>query len=364
MDFKFNYAKISSIISIIPKNESRFEDEIGQYSFPPDNSMKLKETMGYDTHRIAEPGSTITEYAKLGFNKLFNCKAIAPEEIDALLVVGSYMDYILPPTSNIIQGELNLKEDCLCLDIAQACAGFEIGLIQAFMFLQQQSIKKVALVNAELLSQKVSKKDRNSYPLIGDGVSITIIEKSNTDSTIYANLKMDGKGAFAIQIPAGGLAQPCSEFTKICTPDQYGNIRSLENMVMKGDEVFIFVQKKVPTMIKDLLTSGNHTIEDVDYFMFHQPNKFMLKKLARKLNIGDAKIPMNIVEKFGNSSGVTVPINICYNLKEIITSQTLKLCMAGFGGGLTWSSILMNVGPLNYCDIIEYPLRENIHKNQ
>lgn len=359
MDFKFNSVKINGILCVIPENESLFDDELSNYEFSEETSRKLKDTMGYNKHRIAEKGSTITDYVCLGLQKLIDNGLLNPDRIDALFVVGSLMDYIMPPTSNVIQGKLNLKEDCYCLDIAQACAGFEIGLIQAFQLLQQESVNTVVLVNAELLGLKVSKRDRNSYPLIGDGAAITVIEKTSVDDPVYANVKMDGKGAFAIQIPAGGLALPSSSETKVEHQDQYGNWRSQEHMVMKGDDVFIFSQKKVPPMINSLLKFSQTPAEEVDYYMLHQPNRFMLQKIARKLKIEEDRMPMNIVENFGNSSGVTVPLNICYNLGDRLLNQTLKLCMAGFGGGLTWSSVLMNVGPLDFCSIIEYPKRKD-----
>ena len=355
MDLKFNNVKITGILSVIPENESYFDDEISNYEFSEETSIKLKETMGYNKHRIAEEGSTISDYVCYGFEKLFEESFLKPDDIDALFVVGSIMDYVIPPTSNVIQGKLGLKEDCYCLDISQACAGFEVGLIQASQLLQQECVKKVALVNADLLGLKVSKRDRNSYPLIGDAVSITILEKTNADNPIFANVKMDGKGAFAIQIPAGGLAKPCCEETRIEHKDAYGNWRSEEHLVMKGDEVFMFVQKKVPLMIKNIIEYSGIPQSDIDFFMFHQPNRFMLQKLARKLKVVEEKMPMNIVENFGNSSGVTVPLNICYNLGNKLLNNTYRLCMAGFGGGLVWSSVLMNVGPLNFCKIIEYP---------
>ena len=156
MNLKFNNVRISGILSVIPENESFFDDEIGNYEFSEETSLKLKETMGYNRHRLAEEGSTISDYACFGLEYLIEKGLLDPKEIDALFVVGSLMDYIMPPTSNIIQGRLDLKEDCYCLDIAQACAGFEIGLIQAFQILQQESVSTVVLVNADLLGLKVS----------------------------------------------------------------------------------------------------------------------------------------------------------------------------------------------------------------
>ena len=355
MKLKFYNKKISGILGIIPDNVSFFDDEMENYEFSIETSIKLKQTMGYNAHRIVSDKTTVSDLAVFGFNYLFDKKLLDKDEIDALLVVTETPDYIIPPTSNIIQGKLNLKEDMICLDINQGCAGFEVGLIEAFMLLEQQEVHKVALVNAEVLSRKVSKKDRNSYPLIGDGCTITIIERTKEESEIFANIKMDGKGAFAIQIPAGGMKMPSSKETSIPHKDVFGNWRSEDNLVMSGDEVFMFVQKKVPPMIEEILNFSQKTKEDIDWYMFHQPNKFMLNKLAQKLKVQKEKLPTNIVENFGNSSGVTVPLNITFNIGSNLLENSYIFCLAGFGVGLVWSSIVMEIGYLNFCKIIEYP---------
>ena len=354
MKLKFSDKAITGILAIIPDRERLFDDEVSNYEFSEETSMKLKKTMGYNSHRIFEAPVCVSDVVTYGFNKLFSEGKLLKDEIDALILVTETPDNIMPPTSNIIQGRLNIKEDIICLDINQGCAGFEIGLYQAFMLLEQESVNKVALVNAEMLSRKVSRKDRNSYPLIGDAVAITIVEKKPGNGPIYANVKMDGNGAFAIQIPAGGLRLPCTDKTCIENRDDFGNWRSEENLVMKGDEVFMFVQKKVPPMIKEVVESAGLSIEDVPYFMFHQPNKFMVNKLADKLKIPRDRMPSNIVENFGNSSSVTVPLNIAYNLGDRLCNETMQLCMAGFGVGLVWASLIMNVGPLDFCKVIEH----------
>lgn len=355
MNLKFRNKRISGILAIVPENISFFDDEMGNYEFPIETSLKLKETMGYNSHRIVNEGTTISDLAIFGFNYLFDNKLLEKDTLDALILVTETPDYIVPPTSNIIQGKLGLKEDMICLDINQGCAGYEIGLIEAFMLLEQKEINKVALVNAEILSLKTSKKDRNSYPLIGDGCAITIIEKSKEPTEIFANVKMDGKGAFAIQIPAGGMKKPSTPETSIPQKDTFGNWRAEDNLVMKGDEVFMFVMKKVPPMIEEILSFSGKDKEYIDWYMFHQPNKFMLKKLGQKLKVPEPKLPTNIVENFGNSSGVTVPLNIVYNLGEKLQDHSYEFCLAGFGVGLVWSSIIMNIGNLHFNHLIEYP---------
>lgn len=354
MIFTFDKKKITGILTILPSKVVKFEDEMENYNFSHAKSMKLKLAMGYKEHRVAKEGQCSSDFCIYGLQYLFDNNLLEKDSIDALLFVSQSPDYFLPPTSNIIQGHFGLKNDMLCMDINQGCAGFEIGLFQAFMLLEQEVIKKVVLLNADVLSPKVSKQDRNSNPLIGDAASITIIEKSDDSMPIYCSINMDGSEALALNIPAGGFRKPCSAETSIMKEDAAGNFRSEENLVMQGDGVFNFVQREVPPMIESVLQRANLHPNDIDWYMFHQPNKFMLNKLADKLEVPREKMPSNIVENFGNASGVTVPTNICYNLGDELVNGSKKLFMAGFGVGLTWASIYMVVGNLSFNKIIEF----------
>lgn len=354
MDFIFKNKKISGILTILPKKVVTFEEEMANYNFSSAKSMKLKLAMGYKEHRVAEKGQCSSDFCMYGLDYLFNNGLLKKEEIDALLFVSQSPDYFMPPTSNVIQGHYGLSHDCICMDINQGCAGFELGLLQAFLLLDQPAVRKVVLMNADVLSPKVSDNDRNSKPLIGDAAAITIVEKCEDENVIHMNVKMDGTGALALNIPAGGFRMPCSPETSVMEMDEAGNMRSKENLVMKGDDVFNFVQREVPPMIEHLFQEANITVDDVDWFMFHQPNKFMLNKLADKLGVPREKMPANIVENFGNASGVTVPTCISYNLGDELVDGKKKLCMAGFGVGLTWSSIYMELGNLMFNKIIEF----------
>jgi 3-oxoacyl-[acyl-carrier-protein] synthase-3 len=354
MNFYFSDKKISGILSILPANEVSFEDEMHNYNFSEAKSMKLKAAMGFNKKRIVKNGVTGSDLCIYGLNYLFENNYIKKDEVDALILVTQTPDYIMPPTSNVIQGELDLKEDVLCLDINQGCAGYIIGLIQGFLLLDQPAINKVVILNADVLSPKVSKRDRNSNPLIGDAASITIVERSKTPNNISCILKMNGKGAFALQIPAGGAKLPSSSETAKMHEDANGNLRSKDHLIMKGDEVFNFVQTEVPPLIEEVLKLAKIHKEEIDYFMFHQPNRFMLQKLADKIGVSRDKMPSNVVENFGNSSGVTIPIAIAFNIGDNIETKQHKLCLSGFGVGLTWAAMILDVGPLEFCKQINY----------
>lgn len=354
MNLKFRNKVITGILTVLPNRISRFEDEIGNYNFTIAQSMKLKKVMGYNSHRIVDEGTTIVDLSVFALNYAFENHYISKEDINALVLVTQTPDYILPPSSNIIQGKVGLSKDIICLDINQGCAGYEIGLFQAFMLLEQESINKVILLNTDVLSQRVSKQDRGIFPLIGDAAALTVIERSKEDNIIYGNIKMDGILSNAVVIPAGGFKLPSDDKTAELFTDQNGNIKSLNHMSVNGDVIFNFVQREVPPMIEDLLRVSGESKDNIDYFMFHQTNKFTLSKLAERLKIPQEKLPNNICELFGNSNGVTVPVSISYNLGKKLVEGSYNLCLAGFGVGLAWASILLKVNKLDFNEIIYY----------
>jgi 3-oxoacyl-[acyl-carrier-protein] synthase-3 len=355
MNFSFRRKRISGVLSVVPANEQSFVEEMKNFDFPQARSLKLKEVMGYDKHRIVGPGVCVSDLAVFGLEHLFKRQLVQPDEIDALILVTQTPDYFMPPTSSVIQGRLNLKLDLLCLDINQGCAGFVIGLIQSFLLLEQEDIRKVVLINADVLSRRTSPKDRNSYPMIGDAASVTVVERDPADSTIHANVKMDGTRREVLMIPAGGFRLPSSPETAALEDVGDHNLRAKDHLRMDGSAVFNFVQIEVPPLIADLLRRAGVGMDAVDYFLFHQPNRFMLQKLADKMKIPYAKMPSNVVEHFGNSSGVTIPVAITLNLAAQLTGGSSRVCLAGFGVGLTWSSMLMRLGGLGFCESISYP---------
>lgn len=354
MNFTFRDKRIAGILTVLPENERSFLEDMKAFDFPEAKSLKLKLVMGFDKHRLATDATCVSDLSVFGMRYLFDRGLLQPDTIDALILVTQSPDYIMPPTSSVIQGRLGLKQDMLCLDINQGCAGFVVGLLQAFLLLEQESIRQVVVINADVLSRRVSPKDKNSYPLIGDAAAITLVERTTGGGLIHANLKMDGTRHDALMIPAGGFRLPSTPATATLEAAGENNWRSKDHLAMNGTAVFNFVQTEVPPLIEALLQSAGLSRDEVDYFMFHQPNRFMLEKLADKLEVPYERMPNNIVEHFGNASGATIPTNVTFNLGRQLKERALRLCFAGFGVGLTWAAMIMQVGPLAFCDTIDY----------
>lgn len=353
MKINFSNKKITGILSILPSNQVMFEDEMHNYSFSEAKSLKLKMAMGFKAKRVVKDTS-VTSFDLLcnGIDYLIEKKILDKNTIDAIIFVSQTPEYIMPPTSNLLHGKYELREEVICMDINQGCAGFIVGLQQAFMLLNNQGVNKILLCNADVLSPKVSKYDRNSNPLIGDAAAITIVENCTEQTSIVGEIRMDGKGAMALNIPAGGARMPITAETSELYEDAFGNKRSKNHLVMQGDNVFNFVQTKVPEQIMSIVDETKDSVESIDYFLFHQPNRFMLQKLADKIGVSRDKLPSNVVENFGNSSGVTIPVATTYNLGEELEKNELKVCFSGFGVGLTWGTIIMKIGNLNFCKLI------------
>lgn len=359
MNLKFTHRKLTGLLAVVPTYERCFVDEMAAFNFPTARSMKLKEVMGYDRHRIVNGPVCVSDLAEVGMRYLFARKLLDKDGFDALLLVTQTPDYLMPPTSSVIHGHLGLKRDLWCMDINQGCAGFLIGLYQSFLLLDQPSIQRVVLINADVVSRKVSPQDRNSYPLIGDAASIAVVERSREENPIFANLKMDGSRREALMIPAGGMRTPSNSETAVLQQDPEGNLRALDHLRMDGSAVFNFVQTEVPAIIDELLQFAGADLSQIDRFLFHQPNRFMLEKLADKIKVPREKMPNNIVEHFGNSSGVTVPLATVFNCRDKLLQSSMKVCISGFGVGLTWGAAIMNMGPLSFCEITDFPNTTN-----
>ena len=354
MKATFKNRKISAVLSVVPKEEYRFDEEYEAYQLAPEKARKFKEMMGLDRHRVAAPDVCTSDLCLYGLRRLLEQGVLKREEIGALIFASQTPDYFLPPTSNVLQGRLGLGKDVLCLDLNLGCAGFVLGLMQAFLLLEFSEIQKVVLLNGDTGSRHTSKLNRVSYPLVGDAGSVTVVERSTDGDPIYMNVKNDGARHQALMIPAGAYRTPSSSATRELREVEKGVQRSLEHMHMDGAAVFNFTMEDIPPQIDEILAFSGESRESIDYFLFHQPNHFILKQLAAKMKIPAGKLPSNIVGIYGNCSSSSIPLNLAHNCGERLGRETCRVCFSGFGVGLTWSSMIMDVGPLAACRIIDY----------
>lgn len=358
----FKGKKISGILSMLPSKESSFEDTIEEDSLS--RVRRLKRVMGFDKRRRADKDACVSDYFKYGIRCILDHKLITKEEIGAIIVVTLCQDFPMPTVSCILHGEFEFDQDVICVDIPQGCSGYLVGLVEAFSVLNHLGNKKVLLCTGDILNRLSDNEKKSTEPSFGgDALTISVIENDDSFGKAYFNYYTDGSRSDYLIMPAGAFAHPVYSMKDTYVKmDGIGEGYGL-GIWMDGSAVFNFIVTEVPPMIEEILEYSNSTKEDIDYWLFHQPNRYILQKVAQRLNVSSQKMPMNVVEKYGNSNSSTIPVVICDNVAQIMKKERKKCCLSGFGSGVTWSSAVLELGEMDFCELIDVDLQEKRYEN-
>ena len=319
--------------------------------FAADEVKQVVDKIGVFERRFAAKGVCSSDLCFMAAEKLFKDTEVPRNEIDLLIFVSQTPDYRMPATSVILQNRLGLGKNTITLDLNLGCAGFIYGLSVVYSMMISGNLRSALLLDGETRSRIYSPKDRTTAFLFGDGGVAALIERDEIFGKSFISLNSDGSKEDMIKMKAGGYRFPSSpETMKERVVDEYGNIRSDEHGYMDGGDVFTFVVKEVPGDIKKVIETSGSEINSIDYFIFHQANTFINSYLVRKLKIDPAKVPSTI-EKYGNTSSVSIPLTIVSEMKEIIENK--KLLLSGFGVGMTWASAIINTGDCFISEIVE-----------
>lgn len=341
---------ISCLAGAVPKNKivNRKYTEF----FSQDIVNEIVDKTGVEERRFAHENQTASDLCYAAADKLFIDNNIDKSEIDILLFVSQTPDYRMPATSVVLQDRLGLSKSTAAFDINLGCSGFIYGLSVAYAYANMPNIRKVLLLDGETRSKVYHPKDRKTGFIFGDAAVATIIEKQVNLGKSFFSLNSDGSKSDLIKIDAGGYRKPSSkESIKEKVVDKYGNIRTDEHGYMNGADVFNFVLREVPKDIKHILRLSDSKIDDFDYVICHQANKFMNDYLVKKLKIQKVKVPSTI-EKYGNTSSVSIPITIVDQLKNKLEGKK-KLLLSGFGVGMSWATASLKTDSIRISEIVE-----------
>jgi 3-oxoacyl-[acyl-carrier-protein] synthase-3 len=219
-------------------------------------------------------------------------------------------------------------------------------------YAQQPHIRNILLLDGETRSRVYHPKDRKVAFIFGDGAVAALVQKKEGLGPSWFSLNSDGSREDLIKIDAGGYRTPSSpETLKEKVVDEYGNIRTDEHGYMSGSDVFNFVIREIPRDLKNLYSFAGVDKEQIDYFLFHQANKFMNNYLRKKLRLNKEKISESI-SKFGNTSSVSIPLTMVNALQgKLIQPKTVL--MSGFGVGMSWASAIMPFENCVISDLVE-----------
>lgn len=320
--------------------------------FGAEEVKDIVDKIGVYERRFADANTCSSDLCFAAAQKLIDDNNVDVSEIDLLVFISQTPDYRMPATSVLLQHRLGLPNSTMAFDINLGCSAFIYGLSVVYGLMQSAGMRKALILDGETRSKVYSPKDRRTAFIFGDAGVAALIEKDEAFGDSFFSFGSDGSREDLIKIPAGGYRNPSS--VKSVTEkvvDEYGNIRTEEQGFMNGGDVFNFVIREIPRDIKSVLQFSGKTLEQIDFFVFHQANSFINSYLAKKLKLDETRIPTTI-HKFGNTSSVSVPLTIVSELKSRIDKDKMLL-LSAFGVGMTWASAVLTLNDCTISEIVE-----------
>ena len=272
---------------------------------------------------------TAADYAFTAAKTLEAAGIYSPAEIGVLIDVTQNPDYRTPSTACALHKRLGLEKSCLAFDVNLGCSGFVYGLTIAASLLQCNNAKKALVLVGDSLARKgvkETKRTSNTSLLFGDASAAIVLEKTDSDETLYSALMSDGTGHKALSIPYGGWKHPIGPSS------------------VPGDDiaVFNFTISEVPALITEFIEKTGITMDQYDSLILHQANKMIMKQIAKKVKMPMENVPISL-DRFGNTSGASDALTIVDKYGESNTGESVKLLVAGYGIGLSWGVLSFNI---------------------
>lgn len=311
----------------------------------------LIKTTGIKEKRLASEGLTSSDLCFEAAKAIFDAKKAVRDEIELLVFVSQSNDYFLPATAALLQHRLGLPKTTIAFDVGLGCSGYIYGLNIVASLMQTCGLNKALLLAGDVSSTTCSVEDKSTYPLFGDAGSASLLTRSTHNETWYGNLYTDGSSADAIMITDGmsrNRPTPKSFELQDVAP---GIRRAPIQLTLKGDEIFAFSIKEVPSSISELFKKYNKNIEDVDHFVMHQANKLMNETIRKRLKIEPEKTPYSL-DVFGNTSSASIPLTLVTRLRQQL-QQPSNLLLSGFGVGLSWGNLYIESQNIHCLPLVE-----------
>lgn len=295
-----------------------------------DEVRKVVAMAGVRYRNVVEPGITSADLCFEAADRLLERINWARDTITGLILVTQSPDYFLPSSSCMLHKWLGLSDQCAAFDVGLGCSGYPYGLYLAATMLKAGGHKRILVLHGETPSRFTSPDDHATTLLFGDAGSATAVEVADASGEpgVFC-LQTDGSGFDGLIVPGGGFRDRSPL-----------NPRDLF-LRMDGAGIFNFTIKRVPPLIRDTLAFAGLTVENVDWFLFHQSNRFIMKHLAKKCGLPEERLPL-VLERFGNSGGASVPLALTQGVPE--TEQNgFRAMTVGYGVGLSWGAAIIRI---------------------
>ncbi|MFN8374625.1 MAG: beta-ketoacyl-ACP synthase III [Anaerolineae bacterium] len=262
---------------------------------------------------------------------------ILPIELDLVIVATSTPENIFPSTASLIQDQLGASK-AGAFDLSAACSGFVYGVQMGTQAIRAGSAQTVLVIGAETMSRVMNWNDRGTCILFGDGAGAVVLRASNEEGGVLsAVLRSDGSGGDLLGIPTVG------SIDALVAKAGLENGHNMLKMHMNGGEVFKFATRVIGDSILQAAEQAGITLNDIRLIIPHQANERIIQAAARHLKLDPSRFMMN-VDRYGNTSAASIPIAIAEAVKEGRIKEDDHVALVGFGGGLTWASMVIKWG--------------------
>jgi 3-oxoacyl-[acyl-carrier-protein] synthase-3 len=295
---------------------------------------------GIISRHIAASDETASDLGFIAAIKLLKRLDVNIHEIDYLIFCTQSPDYLLPSSACILQHRLGLSKNIGAFDFNLGCSGYIYGLNIAKSMILSKTAHQVLLIVADTYSKYIHPRDRTVSMLFGDGAAATLIGPGKDCSGSRIGefvLGTDGSGAEKLIVPSGACRIPRTSRTDEEITDSDGCTRSANNLFMDGPSVFNFAISVVPHLVKTLLMKAGLSLDQIDWYIYHQANKFMLDHLAKCSKIPSQKMVINL-ETIGNTVSASIPIALQMQVEKGQILPGDKLVLVGFGVGYSWGA--------------------------
>lgn len=306
--------------------------------FPEWSVDKVAKKVGVNSRHLAAEDETAGDMAEKAARKLFEEYNVSPSDIDFVMLCTQSPDYFLPSTACILQHKLGIPTTAGAFDYNLGCSGCVYGLAMAKGLIVAGIAKNVLVLTAETYNKYLHPSDKSNRSIFGDGAAACLVSTDGFAEIGEFSLGTDGSGADNLIVKTG--AARCKQSTRNVSEDEDGHQRYDDYLYMNGSAIFNFTLEAVPSMMKDILAKNNMTSDDVDYYVFHQANKFMLNTIRKVCVLPKDKFYVNLEE-----TGNTVSSTVMIGLKQCIEAETIKpgmtVMVSGFGVGLSWGGTIL-----------------------
>ena len=306
--------------------------------FPEWSVEKITEKVGVNQRHVAAEDETATDLAEKAAIKLIEENNIDKDIIDFVILCTQSPDYFLPTSACLLQTRLGLRQDIGAFDFNLGCSGYVYGLSIAKGLIAGGIAENVLLLTAETYNKYLHPKDKGNRTIFGDAASATLVSVDGEAEVLDFALGTNGKGANNLIVKSGASRMP--ENQNDLTFDKNGNPVSSDYLFMNGAQIFAFTQRNVPKVINEVLEKNNLAKEDIDMFVLHQANRYMLDFLRNKMDIPEDKFYI-FMENVGNTVSNSIPLCLVEARKENRLKGNVLLC--GFGVGYSWGAVILKM---------------------